>query len=640
MAKKHPTTADDSAPALRRSSRRGVSQAEEPEAQVLNQGRGGGRRVAEKSAEFAGLKASPAAAGTARGRSRLVKQQGDDVASPTPRKMRSSRAKADVAEDNIDPEGSGSDGESEERAEEQHGGEGEEQNEEQDEEQDEESLSPSKASPSPAHFLPLTWRKARAAAEARARAAEALLSEDEPEIEGSRALVGGDKSAVDIDKEAARPNVIHMPRALEAAALTPSPLKQSAAPPLEDGASEDSDGAFRGKASAPAAAKPAPPAAARSGDKGLPEQQGGEAGGRALENEAEEEAEDAGDGRPKARRQTKAVQEELAAAARVSALEELGTRMVGMLGQLKNAGVHLDFGGASAAFGSGLPAPGPSAATSPAKAYSRADNFKGDGSSREGKPSTDGRKYGAVWGSYDTFDVGLNTSDYTRRNNDALRDTTELFYPLVRKAYAMNRFRESYVAVIAMPVSGDLKGMTYAWGSPRLLQDLPDFLDDCAFEIAHGTMDKRAHGYTKALSDYKRKALKDLADLNRKYTEEKGGGVAGGSQDVGEAEAEPEQSGTKGKERAVQPATPSRVAALPETPDVGQKRKRATDDGGDEDRPVRQAAGVRPAAANRNKVAKVGGKGTADTPLRRPLTPRNASTRFAAGDAMDCEDGA
>ncbi|EJD33139.1 hypothetical protein AURDEDRAFT_177778, partial [Auricularia subglabra TFB-10046 SS5] len=350
--------------------------------------------------------------------------------------------------------------------------------------------------------------------------------------------------------------------------------------------------------------------------------------------------EDEADVRPKARRQTKAVQKELAEAARLSALEELGSRMVGMIGQLKQAGVQLDFAAAPVPFGAPPPNAGPSNAVSPTKAYSRADNFKGDGSTKEGKPSTDGRRYGAVWGSWDDFEVGLNVSDYTRKNNEAQRDNTELFYPLVRKAYAMNRFRESYVAVIAMPVSGDLKGQTYAWGSPRLLQDLPDFLDDCAFEVSHGTLDKRAHGYAKALSDYKRKALRDLAELNRKHEEEqskgqsKEPGNAGAASGKGADKPAGGQNGDKGKQRNVKPA--AIPALVPQTPDAGQKRKRATVDSGDEDRPPRPKAVGSGDAANRNKSAKTAG----EFAPRRPFTPRNASTRGVVEDAMDVEDAA
>ncbi|EJD37867.1 hypothetical protein AURDEDRAFT_173009 [Auricularia subglabra TFB-10046 SS5] len=631
MAKKQRDVADDPAPAARRSSRRGAVQAEEPAPQITGQGRSGGRRVASSSADSAAVNATPAAPAAARGLGRRGTQQGDDATSLPSRTTRSSRAKADVVEESPEPEGT----------EEELRGEGaNNEQDEQDEEQDEESLSPSKAT--------------RAAASARARAAEAVSSEEDPEMEGGGELLATDEQrTLDGDEEVGESNVAR-PRVPTGGALTPSPRKRNPAPPVEDGAPEDDEDAFvrpqkahgSGSGKVKFVPQPARPAASRGervgglakplGKAPSPRgQKGSKTGDRAPENEPDEEVEEADDERPKARRQTKAVQQELASAARVSALEELGSRMVGMLGQLKNAGVRLDFASAPVTFGSAPPAAGPSAAVSPAKAYSRADNFKGDGSSREGKPSTDGRKYGAVWGSWENMEVGLNVSDYTRKNNETQRDTTELFYPIVRKAYAMNRFRESYVAVIAMPVSGDLKGMTYAWASPRLLQDLPDFLDDCVFEISHGTMDKRAHGYAKALSDYKRKALKDLAELNRKYTDGQGSSAAGGSQDV--AGAERAQSGSKGKEPAVQPATPSRIAALPQTPDVGQKRKRASGDGGDEERPMRQTADARPAAGNRNKVAKVVGKPAGDPAPRRPLTPRNASMRIAAEDTMDVE---
>ncbi|EJD34622.1 hypothetical protein AURDEDRAFT_176345 [Auricularia subglabra TFB-10046 SS5] len=538
-------------------------------------------------------------------------------------------------------------------------------------------------------------RKARAAANARARAAEDAISSEE---ESNERGVGPDEGPIDAvdEDDVEEVEIVRKARVPQGSALTPSPRKR-ATPEVEHEASEDESDAFvrpkkarndgreqLGKGSAPKPARCAPDGGPGNGlgrqhaaSRGQVRKDGGsqgqDAAHRDKRNVVEErpahddvEAEDEGDVRPKARRHTKAVQEELAEAARLSALEDLGSRMVGMLSQLKDAGIRLDFAGTPVQFAAAPAETGDSAAalsntaTSPVKGRSRADNFKGDGSSRDGKPVTEGRRYGAVWGSYDDFDVGLNVSDYSRKNNDAPRDNTELFYPIVRKAYAMNRFRESYVAVIAMPVSGDLKGQTYAWGSPRLLKDLPDFLDDCAFEISHGTMDKRAHGYAKALSDYKHKALKDLVALNRKHAEEQGiehEGEAAANSSKGAAKANGEQNGEndeqravdprtpareaalprgeqnggKGKERAVDPRTPAREAALPRTPDVGQKRKRMQDDVGDEERPIRQIAGGRPVGGSKNKAVKI------SDDHRRPLTPRNASTRVAAANAMDID---
>ncbi|EJD34348.1 hypothetical protein AURDEDRAFT_176601 [Auricularia subglabra TFB-10046 SS5] len=633
MAKKQSGAVDEPAAAPRCSSRRGAVQAEEPVPQAASQGR-----------------RAPA---TARGRALHGTQQGDEEASPLARKTGGRGTKAKVADETPEPDG----------------GDGGKQDEEgEEDEEDEEMLSPSKASPSclAAFFSALTRavaprRKARAAANARARAAEAVCSEEERNTDGGNsedeAEQGEVQAGASNDEQVEEPEFalnLRVPRGT----LTPSPRKGGAASPVDDAVSDTEDGAFlrqqkeRGLVKdprcKPSAVKPKHPAAARgTGENFASHLQNGTPGrehakrsqpregtGDAVEEQVVEEVEEAGaDERPKARRQTKAMQEELAEVARVSALEELGSRMVGMLGQLQTAGVRLDFTAAPVAFGSAPPAPG--LTVSPAKAYSRAENFKGDGSSREGKPSTDGRKYRAVWGSYDDFEVGLNISDYTRKNNNAPRDTTELFYPLVRKAYAMNRYRESYVAVIAMPVSGDLKGMTYAWGSPRLLKDLLDFLDDCAFEVSHGTMDKRAHGYAKALSDYKRKALKDLAELNRKHVEDQSAGASGSSSKNVVVDADVGQSGTPGKQRSHNPVTPARGAAPPQTPGAGQKRKRAPGDNGEEERPGRETAGGRPAAGNKSKTVKVAGKPTGGLPQRRPLTPRNASMRGVGEDAMD-----
>ncbi|EJD44719.1 hypothetical protein AURDEDRAFT_166204 [Auricularia subglabra TFB-10046 SS5] len=452
-------------------------------------------------------------------------------------------------------------------------------------------------------------RKARAAALSRARAANQLAGEND-EVDGEP----------DAGDDAQGP-------------LSPTPPKQ-AAEPLEDVVSDLDEGAFiwpRKPSARVKAGGRKPPVRKETRSVGarevavdetennelntgtdIPEGQGEEDG---VENAdgigAEELARSVEDEpmRPGVRRHTKAVQKEMADAARAGALEDLGAHMLNMLGQLKNAGVPVDF--STAAIGANQPVASPEKP----RAYSRVDNFKGDGSSRDGKPVTEGRKYGAVFGAYDPFEVGLNVSDYSRKNNDSNRDNTELFYPLVRKGYAMNRYRESYIAIIVMPVSGDLKGQTYAWGSPRLLQDLPEFLDDCALEISHGTMDKRAHGYAKALTDYKRKALKDLAELNRKNTAaERGEEPARNDPPTpNAAAAAAKRSGPAGQVEVLM-KTPKN---LPATPDVGQKRKRAKDDEGEEER-----------AGRVSKIAKVADVPPAEQPSpRRPFTPRNASSR-------------
>ncbi|EJD32253.1 hypothetical protein AURDEDRAFT_178703, partial [Auricularia subglabra TFB-10046 SS5] len=498
-------------------------------------------------------------------------------------------------------------------------------------------------------------RKARALANARAKAAAQAAGELEAEPATGDASDVSRGATSDEDEVALKPSPAKVSYGLRAAGvhpLTPSPKKKAVAPLR--GAAEDArvrTGDGKGKTRAASTRKqhlrvPTPEiaasdeeiAAGADGDAGagdFPVEGGGagegDGGGDALdaagggdmmlvdtEHAQEQEV------RLGVRRHTKAVQKELADTARAGALEDLGARMVNMLGQLKSAGIQIDFAGPPTVATTSAQA-GPSVAPSPdkAKAYSRAENFKGDGSSREGKPVTEGRKYGAVFGSYDVFDVGLNISDYSRKNNEATRDNTELFYPLVRKAYAMNRFRESYVAVIAMPVSGDLKGQTYAWASPRLLQDLPDFLDDCALEISHGTMDKRAHGYAKALGDYKRKALRDLAELNRKNTEAERGGGRGPQDDAadggGSNAVEKQPAGTgasKGKSSAG-------AALAPQSPDPGKKRKRLPEDEGGEERSERKS-----------KVAKVADFEAPEQPQqRRPFTPRNASSsrRLTAG---------
>ncbi|EJD34198.1 hypothetical protein AURDEDRAFT_176752 [Auricularia subglabra TFB-10046 SS5] len=712
MAKKQTGAVEDPAPPPRRSSRRGVAPVEDPAPQVAVPARGGGRRASARGAGSTEIPSTPAAPAKPRGRPRRATQQDEDGASPAARKTAGSRRNVVIPGELREPAGQLED-------------------EDQGSEDDTEGQCSRKRKRRVSSAT--RRRKARAAANARARAAEDAVSSeeelDEPSINADEEHVDGDRHSVedaadnDGVEELGSSRGLRVPRG---SALTPSPRK-NATPGVEDEASQDEGEAFvraknvgrygmeqPGKGSAPKPkrntpdvdsdnrlgrqqAPPRGPSRKSSGNRGQDKRQVADTRDVAEDDLAREdvEAEDDDDARPKARRHTKAVREELAEAARVSALEELGSRMVGMLGQLKDAGIRLDFAAEPVQFAAAPEVEGgstegrPDAAASPVKGRSRADNFKGDGSSREGKPVTEGRKYGAVWGSYDDFDVGLNVSDYSRKNNDAPRDNTELFYPLVRKAYAMNRFRESYVAVIAMPVSGDLKGQTYAWGSPRLLKDLPDFLDDCAFEIAHGTMDKRAHGYAKALSDYKRKALKDLVALNRKHAQEQGmqqgedaeASVSGDVANTGPeqqnvengkeravdprtparvakagpeqqnvekgkeravdlrtparvAKAGPEQQNVeKGKERAANPRTPARAVGLPSTPDVGQKRKRAQGDDGDEERPVRQIAGGRPVGGGKSKAAKI----SDDQLHRRPLTPRNASARVPTADAMDID---
>ncbi|EJD34050.1 hypothetical protein AURDEDRAFT_176894 [Auricularia subglabra TFB-10046 SS5] len=649
MAKTKAGSATEPPAAPRRSSRQsGVAQDEQPAPPAAVQGRGGGRRPSAATAHKEEGDSMAPAPGKSRGRARAAAegQHKDGGAVPVPQKKRNARPSSGLAAEELPTPMGGFQGD---------GGDASE-----DEELDMDSPTPSKAGP------PQTQAAFQRDHE------EEEIAEGEPEHNVDDDQVGNKLAGLLGDAADVAMDV--------AAALTPSPLKKVVNAQY-DGSEDEVETFIRQqkplgpkvklRSSVPSKQKRLEPRRASErysdarpdGPEGQPADVGGagedvvdegvvdeggidEDGGEVqaedgvgedgvLEPEEEPDAEE----RPKARQQTKAVQKELAEAARLSALEELGSRMVGMIGQLKEAGVQLDFAAAPVQFGAPAPVPAAAAAASPAKVYSRADNFKGDGSSKEGKPTTDGRKYGAVWGSYDDFEVGLNVSDYTRKNNDAQRDNTELFYPLVRKGYAMNRFRESYVAIIAMPVSGDLKGQTYAWGSPRLLQDLPDFLDDCAFEVSHGTMDKRAHGYARALADYKRKALKDLAELNRKHAEGKndadgddgaGGSGVGSSKKVVQPAATP--SGEKGKGSAARPATPTSPA--PRTPDAGQKRKRSAHDDGDEDRPLRPKTAGRGDTASKNKAAKT----VSEFTPRRPFTPRNASTRGRAEDEMEVEE--
>ena len=76
----------------------------------------------------------------------------------------------------------------------------------------------------------------------------------------------------------------------------------------------------------------------------------------------------------------------------------------------------------------------------------------------------------------------------------------------------MNNVRESYIVVAAMPL-GDTQGQTYAWASPRLMQDVPDLLDNLAHDIAHKTYGKRTNGYAKMLANLQR----ELAEKSRAY---------------------------------------------------------------------------------------------------------------------------
>ncbi|EJD40802.1 hypothetical protein AURDEDRAFT_170219, partial [Auricularia subglabra TFB-10046 SS5] len=141
---------------------------------------------------------------------------------------------------------------------------------------------------------------------------------------------------------------------------------------------------------------------------------------------------------------------------------------------------------------------------------SRADNLKGDGTTRKGKKITEWRKYGSIKGSFDTYDMELNTSDSQRKSTKE-RDTTDLFYPIARKGYAMNTFQPSYVLVVAMPIKPELKSQIYTWASDSLIQDAPQLIGEAAHQLAHRTAHKRAHGAARVISDQNR----ELARLNR-----------------------------------------------------------------------------------------------------------------------------
>ncbi|EJD35687.1 hypothetical protein AURDEDRAFT_130490 [Auricularia subglabra TFB-10046 SS5] len=550
MARKAAGAVEDPAPPPRRSSCRGRAASVEEKSPLRDapqnppQGRSGGRRVAGGSRA-----GDPALAMmVARGRTRGTVQQDEAAAPPVPKRASARPVKAAAFEE-MPP------------AEEEPAAGSESGNESEQVEAEYESASPAKASV--AWLAPARARRKRrtsaatakrrraAAAKARSQAANEVSSDEgDGEDAGARLIGGAGGDGGGKADTGAAPKGSRWPRFPLGDALTPSPHKTPSAPFNKRPVSVEDDAFIRPQKGL--------------GDKNLqrrkalePEPRPRTIDEEVVEEVVEDAVEDAVEQRPTARRQTKAVQKELAQAARVSALEDLGSRMMNMLGQLKKAGVHLDFANTPAQFAAPSHAAGPSAVASPAKAYSRADNFKGDGSSREGKPMTEGRRYGAVWGSYEDFDVGLNVSDYSRKNNDAPRDNTELFYPLMRK---------------------------------------------------------------------------------QQNEEERG-------------EAEPlQRESTKGKERAPRPANVAPQApevgqkrkpafVAPSTPDaVGQKRKRPNTDDGEQERPSPRKAGDRAAGASNSKVAKVGGLGGGDavTP-RRPFTPRNASSRGRAADAMDVD---
>ncbi|EJD33963.1 hypothetical protein AURDEDRAFT_131415 [Auricularia subglabra TFB-10046 SS5] len=591
MAKKQPDTVGDSAPPPRRSSRHAVAQVEEPVTEVAAQGRSSGRRTNARGANSTGVPASPAPLAKARGRPRRATQQDQDEGSPVARKSAGRRRNPAIPEELPGPPGQGEEaGESD--------GEGTEGQRKR-----------------PASSA-TRRRKARAAANARARAAEDAISNEE---ESNERGVGPDAGPIDSDRQSAVGAVD------EDDVEEVEFVRKRATPEVEHEASQDESDAFvrpkkarndgreqLGKGSAPKPARSAPdvePGNAlgrqHAASRGQARKDSGSRGQGAAHRDKRDvveerpahndaDAQDEGDERPKARRHTKAVQEELAEAARLSALEDLGSRMVGMLGQLKDAGIRLDFAGSPVQFAA-APAEGgdstaarSNAATSPVKGRSRADNFKGDGSSREGKPVTEGRRYGAVWGSYDDFDVGLNISDYSRKNNDAPRDNTELFYPVVRKHGEKGKERAVEPRTPAREAA-----------VPRGEQ--------------HGEQGKERgeqHG-----EKGKERAVDPRTPARTSAVTRAG------------------QNSEKAKERAVDPRTPARTSALPRTPDVGQKRKRLQDDDGDEERPIRQVAGGRPAGGSKNKAVKI----SDDLLHRRPLAPRNASTRVSTADAMDID---
>ncbi|EJD36392.1 hypothetical protein AURDEDRAFT_174516 [Auricularia subglabra TFB-10046 SS5] len=122
---------------------------------------------------------------------------------------------------------------------------------------------------------------------------------------------------------------------------------------------------------------------------------------------------------------------------------------------------------------------------------SHIENLKGSGSSLEGKKFTKWRKYRSILGEFEEHNLLLNTSDTTRRGDND-RDTTDLFYAIARKGFAMNNFRES----------------------PRVEQDLPGFVDNAAHELNVSSWVNRQHSYANAVNDMKRK----LAKVSRNLT--------------------------------------------------------------------------------------------------------------------------
>ncbi|EJD41122.1 hypothetical protein AURDEDRAFT_127329 [Auricularia subglabra TFB-10046 SS5] len=105
----------------------------------------------------------------------------------------------------------------------------------------------------------------------------------------------------------------------------------------------------------------------------------------------------------------------------------------------------------------------------------RADNFQGDGKTTKDKPKMVARRYGALLGAYQKRYITLNATDTNRKT---VWDHTKIFYPIARKSFAMNKSRESYILTLAMPLGSDVGGQTYAWASPRLMEDMPELLDE------------------------------------------------------------------------------------------------------------------------------------------------------------------
>ncbi|EJD41024.1 hypothetical protein AURDEDRAFT_170002 [Auricularia subglabra TFB-10046 SS5] len=142
----------------------------------------------------------------------------------------------------------------------------------------------------------------------------------------------------------------------------------------------------------------------------------------------------------------------------------------------------------------------------------RADNFQGDGKTTKDKPKMVARRYGALLGAYQKQYITLNATDTNRKT---VRDHTKIFYPIARKSFAMNKSRESYILTLAMPLGSDVGGQTYAWASPRLMEDMPELLDEVVWRVANHTADKRANGYKQVVQEYQRELAKKNRRLNR-----------------------------------------------------------------------------------------------------------------------------